>query len=494
VTAAEVDAPATRTDCAEHPRRAVTVVVIGFATLLVAWILVMPPFDGSDEFDHAYRAAAAARGEWLVTPTDATAGTGAWLEVPRDIVDAAGPECRARSYTTSADCVGTAHGDTVRIASGAGRYHPLFYAAVGAVALPFNGDAALYAMRLATAVLAIALLGLALVAARTWRPRSALLGPVVACSPVVAYSCSIVAPNGLEIMAALGFWCALVGLCVADEFQLRRLTVVAAVAGATLCTLRPLGPFWCLLAGLAVLIAVSRPPGRLRALLARRDVRVAAGVVTLSAVQSVVWTLAMGALKVRAGSPGHTSLAYRAGKAAVFEPLWVLQSIAAFPRRGDATSPAVYLCYLLVFAALMTAGLRCADRRLRIGILVVAAICVMFPFVTTVSSYDAFGVAWQGRYGLPIGVGMVVLAALAIDRRTHPLTGPWLILGGVLFVAAQVVSVGYTLHFEMRVSPLADSSAWVQPPMWLAVAIATVGAVLLWWGMLPGRPRGATHA
>jgi len=105
-------------------------VLAGLSALLLAWILLIPPFGGTDEFDHAYRAAAVARGQWFATPSDATRGTGAWLEVPRDIVDAARPECQVRSYTTAADCVGTAHGDTVRIASGAGRYQPVFYAVV----------------------------------------------------------------------------------------------------------------------------------------------------------------------------------------------------------------------------------------------------------------------------------------------------------------------------------------------------------------------------
>ena len=54
---------------------------------------------GSDEFDHAYRAAAAARGQWGIDPVDATRGTGAFLRVPADIVEAAQPECQDLRYT-----------------------------------------------------------------------------------------------------------------------------------------------------------------------------------------------------------------------------------------------------------------------------------------------------------------------------------------------------------------------------------------------------------
>ncbi len=470
----------------------------GLAVLLVSWILLVPPFGGADEFDHAYRAAATARGQWFTTPSDATRGTGAWLQVPGDIVDAARPECQARVYTTASDCVGTREGDAVRIASGAGRYHPLYYAVVGTLALPFHGTAALYVMRLATAALALALVALALGALRTWaRSRIALLGPVVVCTPVVVYSCSIVSPNGVEMAAGLAFWAAAVGLLVADAHAVRRLSVMAAVSGATLCTLRPMGPLWCLLAAVVVLVAVRSEPGRVRLLLRRRDVQVSAAVVAVSAIQSVAWTVAMGALELsKVSDPVHTSVAHRVGEIAPLVPLWVLQSVAAFPMRDDATNPAVYFCYLLLFGALMVTALRYADRRIRIGIATVVVVTLVLPFVTSVSSYDELGAAWQGRYALPFALGMAVLAAFALDRAGRTLPGPWPVLAGVLFVTAQVVAAAYTLHVEIARSPLVDSAAWLRPPMWLLVILTAVGAVLLWWGdavpRLPGRGEART--
>ena len=457
-------------------------ILSGFAVLVLAWTLLIPPFGGTDEFDHAYRAAATARGQWFTVPSDAARGTGAWLDVPPDIVAAARPECQARSYTTNADCIGTVHDGSVRIASGAGRYHPLYYAVVGTVALPFHGEAALYAMRLATALLCVALLGLGLVAIRTWaRTEAALLALVVSCTPIVVYSCAIVAPNGVEIIAALTFWVTLVGLAVADTRQLRRLAVIAAVSGAVLCTLRPLGPWWCLLIVLVVALALGRAD-RLRELLARRDVRISALVVAVSALQGAAWTVAFGALKVGAGAPGHTSLIERSGRVAVLVPLWLFQSVAAFPMRDDATSPLVYALYFVLFGVVLAAALRSAGRRVRNAIAVVAVVGVGFAFATTMASYDAYGAAWQGRYGLPLAVGMVVLGAYALDRRGRTLPGPWPVVGGVLFVVAQVVSAVYTLHVEVGRSPLAHSSQWPRPPIWLVVAMTVSGAAMMWWG------------
>jgi hypothetical protein len=250
-----------------------------------------------------------------------------------------------------------------------------------------------------------------------------------------------------------------------------------------------MGPLWCLLAAAVVLVAVRTEPGRVGRLLRRRDVLVSAAVVAVSAVQSVVWTLAMGALTLgKVADPVHTSVAHRVGEVSALVPLWVLQSIAAFPMRDDATSPAVYLCYLLLFGVLMVTAWRRADRRVRIGIASVAAGSLALPFVTSVSSYDELGAAWQGRYALPFALGTAVLAGFAIDRAGGTLPGPWPVLGGVLFVVAQVVSAAYTLHVEIGRSPLVDSAAWLRPPMWLLVILTTVGAALVWWGDAVPRP------
>ncbi len=467
--------------------RAATVAVAGFYVLLLSWILVIPPFGGTDEFDHAFRAAGTARGEWFVTPTDATQGTGAWMDVSPDLVRAAQPECNARIYTTPARCAGTVVGGQVRIASTAGRYHPLFYAVVGTVALPFSGDQALYAMRLATAALAALFVALALVAVRAWgRTTSAPVAVVVACSPMVAYSCAIVAPNGVEMTAALAFWCALVGLAVADERFLRRLIVVALVSGVALCTLRSLGPLWCAGIAAAVLVGVRRPDGRLKELARRRDARIGVTAVTLSALQGGIWTMTMGALQLAQGSHGHTSLDSRVLKVAVLAPVWLFQCIAAFPQREDPTHPSVYVCYLVVFGVLAVTGLRAADTRLRAAFAGIAGFCLVFPFVTTVSSYDAFGTAWQGRYGLPLSLGTVILCGFALDRAGRGLPTRWATLVPVLFVVAQVVSVGWTLHVELGRSPLADSSAWLRAPVWLACSLALVGSAAMVYGARSG--------
>jgi len=181
--------------------------------LQVVWVFAVPPFGGLDEFDHTYRAASVSRGEWVPDPSSATRGTGAWLTVPRDIVEAARPECLALDYTGANDCVGTPRGDSVVVASGAGRYHPAYYALVGGAARPFDGVAALYAMRLTSTLVCWLFFVGAVWATTLWaRTRWPVAGLVLSATPVLVYSSSIAAPNGLEMMAGIVLWTSLLGL------------------------------------------------------------------------------------------------------------------------------------------------------------------------------------------------------------------------------------------------------------------------------------------
>ena len=99
------------------------------------------------------------------------------------------------------------------MASGAGRYNPLFYGAIGLPSLLFDGASSLYAMRVAAAVLCSVFLGLAGWSLTRWsRTRWPAVGLVATITPVAVYSTAVAAPNGIEMCSALAVWCALLGL------------------------------------------------------------------------------------------------------------------------------------------------------------------------------------------------------------------------------------------------------------------------------------------
>ena len=97
-------------------RRFVGGIVLGLAILQALWIVTVPPFRASDEFDHAYRAAAVARGQWQATEAGGD-GRGTLVRVPADLVAAAHDQCAACPYTGPDNCSPAERSTTARCSS-----------------------------------------------------------------------------------------------------------------------------------------------------------------------------------------------------------------------------------------------------------------------------------------------------------------------------------------------------------------------------------------
>jgi hypothetical protein len=421
----------------------------------------------------------------FVTPSAATRRTGAWLEVPSDIVRAARPQCEDLPYTHAEDCVGTPHGSTTRIASGAGRYHPLYYVLVGAAALPFDGHAAVYAMRLATVLLAWLLFVLAVAATRRWaRTRWPLASLVLASTPALVYSASTVAPNGVEMMAGVALWTALVGVLQDPDKRDRLLPWAVAISGSVLVTVRGLGPFWCLLVIATAMVAAWPPRDAARPLVRRRATVITAGVVLLATILGVAWTLSMHALNIGQELTEPMPIGERLHLLVSNEPLWTLQSIAAFPFRNEPTRMPVYACYVLLFAGLAYLGLAAArrirDRRTASAIVLAIVLTSAVPFLIGLNPH-AYPALWQGRYTLPYSVGIAVLIGFVLDRAGARLSSELRVAVLFLFVTAQVIGPVDVLRKNQR-HRLSDYADFPHVPTAVLAVTAAVGAAAFWWG------------
>ena len=462
-------------------RSVVAVAGLGVLMMQLAWFLAVPPFRGADEFDHAYRAAAVARGQVVAEPTDATRGTGAVVTTPRDIVEAAGPECRRLPYTEPADCRAAGEGRMVQVPSGAGRYSPVFYAIVGTAALPFEGITAFYVMRLtALALCWLLILGALLSAARLGPTSWPVVGLAVALTPVVVFSTSVMAPNGLELAAGAAFWLTLLHVLRNPATAPGRGSVaLLAVSGTLLTTVRSLGPLWCLMILGCCLLAVRPSRVRLRDLATSPRLAGAALLVTTAAVASAAWTLTMGSLKVGAeDSPANT---WWAKVIAVADQifLWVLQSIATFPTRTEAAPTLVYVLEFALLASLLVL-LRGAPRRYSVAVAVVTLLAVAVPFAATYATYDQHGTSWQGRYTLPFAMGLVILAATGLDASQRRLRPDLVLIGLLAYVTAQWMGAATLMQRERPFSPGVASGDWLLVPTAAVAALLGTGAAIVW--------------
>ncbi|QIK66060.1 DUF2142 domain-containing protein [Nocardioides sp. HDW12B] len=455
----------------------------GLLVLQAVWILAVPPFRASDEFDHVYRSAAVARGDIRADPSDATRGTGALVTVPDDIVRAAYPECKRLGYTDEADCVGTERSEGTEVATGAGRYHPLFYALVGVPALPFDGATALYVMRIAGALLCWGLIVLALVALRsTARTGWPYLGAALACSPVMVFSASMAAPNGLEMAAGLGLWAALLGL-VRDDVVPRKsqLLLIGTLSASVLVTVRSLGPLWALLILGAVLLSVPDRRAAFRRLVTDRAVLAAAGVVLVVTLLSLAWIVSSSSLTI-GKVPDDLGMSMGEKTEALVKSLvaWTFQSIGAFPYRNVPAPMAVYAFYLLVVVWFVILAYRFGVRSERLAVSVVMALALLVPLGLTISTFDEYGIAWQGRYTIPFSLGFLMLCGAALDRASASLWGPAALIAAVLYALAQALSPAVTAAREIPESPGIANGDWILVSPWVLGAVAGLAAYLMW--------------
>jgi hypothetical protein len=454
---------------------------LGVLLIQVAWIFAVPPYRAIDEFDHVYRAAGVAQGQWVLTE-DVDNGRGLAVSVPPEIVREARPQCEALPYTEYGNCnpVETLENGLVVVATAAGPYNPAYYAVIGYAAKPFDGVAAGYVMRFTSALLcagciALAAYYLGLMGAGGWTR----IGLYASLTPMLVYTTAIPAPNSIEIVTALVVWAALTALGsgqLSGRHEGRAVVVAGIFAGLTALP-RTLGPLWLLLIGLTLLLFFG--VGRLREIWSLHRARVLGGCVftILCGIASAAWSSYAGLF---GESPDVSDDGISVRFSQTLEPVvWTLQLVGAFPFRGQPAPVAVYMLFFLVMTPLLIAALRIARGKRRLTLVFMVGAVIFIPIFLTAATFESQGVIWQGRYQLPFVVGCLVLCGLILD--SHPpgrLALDGIVIGGILLTAAQAWSVAHVALIE-RARDDIPFDAGVFFPVWLLTAVAIAGGALL---------------
>ena len=370
-------------------------------------------------------------------------------------------------------------GGLVKVASSASRYNPVYYWTVGTPASLADGAGALYVMRIVSALLCAALIAVGAWALSLWaRTRWPWVALILTMTPVVIFSTTVVASNGVEMAAALSVWCALLGLAATTPPTAMSKLVWACLPGAlVLVTVRSLGPLWlALMVGTVIIVA-----GRAKLLevlrQARRAVISVVVLVSAATLAGVGWSILNGT-----NAPeGDLGLPDPVGHTLAQVPLWAFQSVAAFPTRSNESPTFVYAAALAVFITLLAAGLTVASTRVRIGMIVAVVASLGIPALITVQTYSASGSVWQGRYTLPYAFGVALLAGLALEQRDfHPrLLSPIVLLCGAGFGAAQLVAVVELLDREKSRAVSHLDPNWIEPSG-IVVALIVLAAMGCW--------------
>ena len=463
-------------------RRHAVAVLLGTLLIQLAWALAVPPYHGIDEIDHAYRAAGVAHGQWVLT-SDTPDGRGLGVRVPPGMVDSARVQCEALTYMRPDNCEpGSMRDGLVEVSTSAALYNPLYYGVVGWITRVLDGASADYAMRGLTSLLNALLLAaaafcLSLAGARTWT----WMGFAVSLTPVYAYSTMVPAPNALEISTAFLCWAAFLAAARGSlgERVERRLLWLGGFAGAATVVPRLLGPLWVLLmAGVLVLFV-----GRARSMTLLRTHSLAiwgsVGLVVIATVSSAAWS---GYAGLFAESPDLIEGSASIDWAEAMQPLvWNLQVIGAFPFRGNFAPMGVYALWLVPLVGLIVVALQRGRSHARWGVVGALALTQAVPVLLTLVTAESQGVIWQGRYELPLAVGIPVMCGLICDQRLPSERAAPLVLVSVAATAvAHGWSVAHVAQFERSHDEYAQvSTMWTDFPLLILAGTAALGAAII---------------
>jgi len=299
-----------------------------------------------------------------------------------------------------------------------GRYPPLYYAIVGLPSLVTVSTTGIYLMRLVNAVMCALFIGLAVVCITAWSKRSFLLvGVLLALMPMVLYLGGVVNPNGPEVCAAVCVWTSgLILVLERADAPPRGLVVILGVSTAALVLTRGLSPLWVVL----ILLDLGFLAGRRRALglLRVRPLQIALAIIGTCGIAAVVWiffahsnSLAFGGAML----PAHEGALDTLFNIFGYTGTWIQQMIGVF---GYLDTPAPFATFLVWYAAIglvVLLALGSSAPRGVIALLGLVAIVVFVPVVISYNEVHRFGLAWQGRYVLPMAVGIPLLSAALVD-------------------------------------------------------------------------------
>jgi len=413
-------APQQRRGLVAHPWRVFAVVVVLAFLNMAVWSLATPFFASPDEPAQVARAVALVHGQLIGKTVDNDGNPITDVTIPK--VYAAGSAyaaCFAFKDTVPASCTTrlTQSKEAVRTTTYVGRYPPLYYAIVGLPALVTASSNGIYAMRLVSALLNAVFLALAALSIAAWsRSRLLLVGLLVAATPMTYFLGGVVNPSGLEITSATCLWCA--GLVLALERSDRPppgLVAVATVAAIALLLTRALSPLWvvCILLLLALLAGWHG----VRALARARCVRWAVVPLVPAGAFAVGWIVVAHALDLLPVGPK----AKGSGPSVVASILgdtggWIQQMIGVFGWLDTLSPLLTYLFWYAVIGLFVLLALSCARRR-HAGALVLLLLLVVFvPVIISYGQAHRLGVIWQGRYIMPMAVGVPLMAVALVER------------------------------------------------------------------------------
>lgn len=470
---------------AATPRR---VFVLTFALVflnIAAWSFATPMFASPDEPSQLTRAVALDHGQLIGGTIKNTGNAFTSITVPALYAGGnAYPGCFRFNDQAPASCSGPLPILTLpqRTTTYAGRYPPLYYGLVGLPSLVTTSVAGVYEMRLMSALLSSVLIALAMVSIVRWSAKRLLLiGVLVALTPMVFFLSSTVNASGFEICAAICLWTS--GLVLVLEHSKdppHGLVAIVGVSTGALLLARAVSPLWAVL--IFALLALMGGWRNVAALVRARRVQVTLGLLVLCGVVALLWIGGAHALDLVPAPklPGASSpqLVFIVGETGT----WIEQMVGVFGWLDTSAPLATYLVWFMVIGFLLLLAASEGHRREIVALGLLVGLVLAVPIAISYDQAHRLGSIWQGRYTMPLAVGIPLIAAAIADsslqsRLVGRRASLWacLALGFGSFLAFVQTLRRYTVGLKGSNLNLFAGS-W-QPPLG-TVAVTVAGFVL----------------
>jgi hypothetical protein len=444
---------------------------LAMLVVVATWAIGIPRFASPDEPAHIYKAYGTAHGELLGVPAPGFPDNLREFDGP----DALGPPnlgCYNGLPQVPASCATEV---SPRLISSAARYPPWYYALVGLpVAASGQADRVL-PYRLVSAVLCVALLALAMLVGKRALRRDVVALQLAALTPMALFLMGAVNPNAIEIAVFVAVWACLSR--VATDVQIpTRLLILASCLSAAVVLMRPISIVW--MAGTVVVAVIATSPRRRRELLSWRTLSWVVGPTALALVGSWMWAVYS---HIEVKDPRLTNtldLAAALRRSMADWGGYFRQTIGVLGWLDTILPSFVYVAWAVALVLIAVIHLRNATRRTAIALAALVIAWLALPLIINGFTNSRAGLTYQGRYSLPLFVGIAFLPMFN-DRsvsRTSRMPQQRGMIGAVLALVV-VAEVGAFWQMLRRFTVGADGKLLLTGTLPWTPAIAPMALV-----------------
>jgi len=272
-------------------------------------------------------------------------------------------------------------------------------------------------------------------------------GLLAAATPMAMYMASAINPNGVEIAAGIAFFAVLIPLVLGrQEGATNGLIWLVGISGTALAVLRTSGLLW-LLAGLAAVLIPWRGE-RIRTIWRRPATKLCLAGIAVATLTSAIWIARMKTTDL--GDFTYPKV-LTGGQALLFEAenwrRYLDEMVGVTGWLDTRMSAGFYIMWVLVAGALVVIALAFASWLDRWRMLILLAGGVGIPSALQVRYANETGFISQGRYLLPILVGVLLFACFVLEERGVTAAQARVLtrLVVVLLLPIQLVCLVYTM-------------------------------------------------